>query len=148
MPQRLPLLLVPIWFASPENTRSSCLIASKCCAAPVKALTIPRLELMSTVLSRHRAQSILKVFTVDQTVLWTDTENAWFWVKSQCHEFKPIIANKIGEIQQTTSRKQWRHVPGTSNPADLPTRGLSAKELTDSKFWMEGRTVLEGDESA
>jgi len=72
----------------------------------------------------------------------------WFWVRSQSHEFKPFVANQIGEIQQTTSPEQWRHVPGTSNPADLPTRGMSAKELTDSKFWMEGPTFLKGDESA
>ena len=72
----------------------------------------------------------------------------WFWVRSQSGEFKPFVANRIGEIQRMTSPEQWRHVPGTCNPADLPTRGLSAKELTDSKFWMEGPTFLKGDKSA
>lgn len=66
-------------------------------------------------LSHRLAPSILKVSTVDQTVLWTGTENVWFWVQSQCYEFKQIIAHNNGEIQWTTSPKQWRHVPGTSN---------------------------------
>ena len=134
----------------PDNSRSSRLIASKCRVAPVKALTIPRLELIVAVLSSRLAQSILKVLTVDRTIFWTNSENVWFWVRSQSREFKPFIANRIGEIQPIASPEQWRHVPGTSNSADLPTRGwqLSAKELTDSKFWMEGPTFLEGDESA
>ena len=134
----------------PDNSRSSRLIASKCRVAPVKALTIPRLELIGAVLSSRLAQSILKVLTVDRTIFWTNSENVWFWVRSQSREFKPFIANRIGEIQPVVSPEQWRHVPGTSNSADLPTRGLqlSAKELTDSKFWMKGPTFLEGDESA
>ena len=132
----------------PDNTRSSRLIASKCRVAPLKALTIPRLELMGALLSSRLAQSILKVLTVDRTIYWTDSENVWFWVRSQSREFKPFVANRIGEIQRTTSPEQWRHVPGTCNPADLPTRGVSAKELTDCKFWTEGPTFLKEDESA
>ena len=72
----------------------------------------------------------------------------WFWVQSQSREFTLFVANQIGEIHRMTSPEQWRHVPGTCNLADLPTRGLSAKELTDSKFWMEGPTLLKGEESA
>lgn len=116
--------------------------------APIKALAIPRLELLGVLLSSRLAQSILKELTVDRTIYWTDSENVWFWVQSQSHEFKPFVGNQIGEIQRTTSPEQWWHVPGTCNPADLPTRRLSAKELTDSKFWMQGPTFMEGDESA
>ena len=83
---------------------------------------------------------------VDRTIYWTDSENVWFWVQSQSHEFKPFVANRIGEIHWATSPQQWQHIPGTCNPADLPTRGLSAKELTDSKFWMEGPTFLKCDD--
>ena len=71
-----------------------------------------------------------------------------FWVQSQSREFTPFVANRIGEIHRMTSPEQWRHVPGTCNLPDLPTRGLSAKELTDSKFWMDGPTFLKEEESA
>lgn len=69
------------------------LIASKCRASPVKAMTIPRLELMGAVLPSRLAQNILKVISVDRTIFWTDSENVWYWVRNQSREFKPFVAN-------------------------------------------------------
>ena len=130
-----------------DSRPSSSLIASKCRVSPVKAMTIPRLELMGAVLSSRLAQNILKVITVDKTTFWTDSENVWYWVRNQSREFKPFVANRIGEIQRTTSPEQWRHIPGTVNPADLPTRGLSAVALAESEVWMEGPAFLKEDQS-
>ena len=93
-----------------DSSPSSCLIASKCRVSPVKAMTIPRLELMGAVLSSRLAQNILKVITVDRVTFWTDSENVWYWVRNQSREFKPFVANRIGEIQRTTNPEQCRHV--------------------------------------
>ena len=76
-----------------DSRPSSCLIASKCRVSPVKAMTIPRLELMGAVLSTRVAQNIWKVITVDSTTFWTDSENVWYWVRNQSREFKPFVAN-------------------------------------------------------
>lgn len=130
-----------------DNTPSSCLVVSKSHVSPVKAMPIPRLELMGAVLSTRLAQNVLKVISVDRVVFWTDSENVWYWVRNQSREFKPFVANRIGKIQRTTRPKQWPHIPGTLNPADLPTRGLSASNLEESDVWMEGPTFLKDDES-
>ena len=55
-------------------------------------MTIPRLELMGAVLSSRLAQNILKVISVDRTIFWTDSENVWYWIRNQSHEFKPFAA--------------------------------------------------------
>ena len=42
---------------------------------------------------------------------------------------------------------RWRHVPIDTNPADLASRGLSPKQLVDSKLWWEGPHWLVADAS-
>ena len=125
-----------------DNSASSCIIASKTRVSPIKTMTIPRLEQMGAVLSTRLARNVSKTLTVDKTTFWTDSTNVLYWIRNQSREFKPFVANRIGEIHRTTNPDQWRHVPGDINPADLPTRGLSALELSQSKFWMEGPEML------
>ena len=130
----------------PTKAVTSRIVASKCRVAPVKSMTIPRLELMGAILSSRLAESLLKVLQVNNVFFWTDSENVWYWVHNQSKEFKPFVANRVGEIHRTTNPDQWHHVPGTMNPADLATRGMSALNLADSALWMEGPEFLKDDE--
>jgi hypothetical protein len=132
-----------------EDRDHTCrLIASKNRVSPIKAVTIPRLELMGAVLSARLATAILKVLTVHATVFWTDSTNVLFWVHNRSRNFKPFVANRVGEIQRLTNPEDWRHVPGDKNPADLPTRGFTASQLNNNQTWKEGPTFLLDDESS
>ena len=42
------------------------------------------------------------------------------------------------EIQELVSPKHWSHCPGRDNLADLPSRGISPKELESSSVWRHG----------
>ena len=110
-------------------------------------MTIPRLELMGAVLATRLAKNLVKVLTVESVTFWVDSTNVLYWVRNQSRNFKPFVANRIGEIQRSTNPDQWRHIPGEINPADIPTRGLSATQLSQSKVWMEGPEILKEDES-
>ena len=51
------------------------------------------------------------------------------------------------EIRKLTSKSDWRPCPGKQNPADLPSRGLNAKELSVNTIWWNGPEFLYNPES-
>ena len=68
--------------------------------------------------------------------------NVLYWVRSPSRHFKVEVGNRVSEIQQITTASQWQHVRGTVNPADLPTRGLTADKLAHEKLWWRGPSFL------
>ena len=102
---------------------------------------------MGAVLSTWLAKNILKVLpNVVGKTYWTDSTNVLHWIRSESRTFKQFVANRVGEIHRATDPDQWCHMPGELNPADLPTRGMSATELAESKLWIEGPEFLKTDE--
>ena len=72
---------------SDASTPTSVLIASKSRVAPVKSMTIPRLELMGAVISTSLANTILKSIVVSKVIYWADSTNVLYWVKNQSRNF-------------------------------------------------------------
>ena len=47
------------------------------------------------------------------------------------------------EIQSLLDPSVWRYCPGSHNPADLPSRGLSVSQLRESELWWKGPSWLQ-----
>ena len=60
--------------------------------------------------------------------------NVLWWIRRPSRSFTPFIANRMGEIHDSCSPTQWRHVGTLQNPADLPTRGMSVTEVKGSEM--------------
>ena len=58
------------------------------------------------------------------------------------------MQHRVDEIHSLTSPDTWRHCPGDLNPTDIPSRGLSAKELSTNTTWWNGTSFLYLPESA
>lgn len=127
-----------------EEKVSLHLLAAKSRVAPLKQLTIPRLELLAALIGVRLAASIKAGLQVDfDCHFWTDSSTVLSWI-GRNEEWGTFVYNRIAEIRLTTSVEMWHHVPGTMNPADLPSRGCSAKQLKESRWW-EGPKWLYGD---
>ena len=61
-----------------------------------------------------------------------------FWIKGKDKEWKQFVHNRVREIRQLVPPKHWSHCPGKENPADLPSCGVSPKELETSLHWKHG----------
>ena len=112
-----------------NGERSSRIVASKMRVAPLTSTSIPRLELMAAVVGIRLAESLVAPLEVQMQdiIFWSDSMNVLHWIRNASRQFKPFVANRVGDIQRVTTLQPWRHVPTTCNPADLLTRGLPVK---------------------
>lgn len=123
------------------------LLCSKSRIAPMKTISIPRLELSAAALLARLIEKIRA--SVDlanvQTYLWSDSTIAISWISSPSQNWSVFVANRVGEIQRLTESSEWRHVPSSQNPADLLSRDIGPRELIDSTLWWHGPEFLQAD---
>ncbi|XP_035225177.1 uncharacterized protein LOC118197744 [Stegodyphus dumicola] len=112
------------------------LVQAKARVAPSgrKKTTIARLELLGATICARLASSIIPEFQADDICFWTDSSTVLAWIQRN-EVWDVFVHNRIKEIKRLTSIESWRHVPGSLNPADLPSRGCSASYLIKSRWW-------------
>ena len=125
------------------------LVGSKTRLSPLKAMSIPRLELMGAVIGLRLTKQISAALEIplSPATFWVDSMNVVYWIHGQSRNYKPFVSHRVGEIHEQSDPNQWRYVPTKQNPADFGTRGLTVSELADSEMWWKGPTFLAFPES-
>jgi len=117
-------------------------VVSKTRVAPLRPHTIPRLELLSAFLLSRLIASVANSLrpTLPQLEIqcFTDSQVALYWIRGTNKEWKPFVQNRVNEIRRNVHPDVWSHCPGKSNPADLPSRGLTALENSVNQLWRQG----------
>ena len=117
-------------------------VLGKARVAPMKVMTVPKLELQAALLAARLKMEICRALTVDvdKVVMWTDSAIVLQWINS-IKKHPIFIANRVSEILENTRVDQWNHVATWDNPADAGTRGMSA-EVLQSSSWVTGPDFL------
>jgi len=133
--------------ARKNNIITSSLVIAKARVTSVKSVTLPRLELLGAVMAAQLLEFVRNSLKLgkDCCRCWSDSTVALSWIKGDPGRWKPFVANRVELIQNLTCPSQWSHCPGTENPADLLTRGISASDLLESELWLSGPSFLVSD---
>ena len=127
-----------------KDGRIECtLVMAKSRLAPLKRLTLPRLELQAATLAARQNALLRKELSLDlgPPTYWTDSTIVLQYISNTTARYHTFVANRVAEIQNATNVKEWRHVPTRENPADDASRGVSASDLSGSR-WVHGPAFL------
>ena len=122
-----------------EYSADLAFVIGKCRVAPMRHLSIPRLELQAAVMAARLKEQIVKEHEskVHSCNFWTDSTTVLQWIHSSHRKQQVFVANKVAEILDTTKVSQWNHVSGINNPADIGTRAINVDELKRSEWLTE-----------
>uniref|UniRef100_A0A182EUR5 Integrase_H2C2 domain-containing protein n=2 Tax=Onchocerca ochengi TaxID=42157 RepID=A0A182EUR5_ONCOC len=123
------------------------LLYAKSRIAPIKEISIPKLELLSILIGVRAGQFVLNQLWCREKdiTVWSDAKCALFWVKNESKLLPRFVQKRAEEIRN--SHFKLRYLPSSQNPADMAMRGISPTKLHYNKLWWNGPYWLVKDPS-
>ena len=111
-------------------------VLGKCRVAPIKQLSIPRLQLQAALYSVGLRKLVVGEhdLLIDSVTHWTDSITVLQWLHSADRKQNVFVANRAAEFLDASTVDKWKHIKGELNPSDIGTRGITIEKLSESGY--------------
>ena len=86
-------------------------------------------------------------FTFSKVMFIVDSSIVQAMIQKESYGFKTFAGVRIGEIQQSTEKKQWYWTESENNTSDWITRPKHPEELHANSDWQRGPSWLHLEEN-
>ncbi|KAK5928662.1 hypothetical protein CgunFtcFv8_013710 [Champsocephalus gunnari] len=116
-------------------------IMGKARVAPLKPITIPRMELTAAVVASRMDKMCRKELQMQlkDSIFWTDSTSVLKYISNETLRFRTFVANRVSKIRSVSNPSQWRY-------ADWASRGVKVETLLKDDTWVSGPQFLTGPE--
>lgn len=125
------------------------LLSGKTRVAPLRKISIPRIELMGAVACVRLAESISNAvnFEFKKRYFFTDSTAALGMIKGECASFQEFVGTRTGEIKSKSDPdKEWFWIPTDQNLADMGTReDVKPKDIEKGSVYQCGLPWMQKD---
>lgn len=131
-----------------DGTTHCQLLTSKTKVAPLKTMSIPRLELCAATLTANLLIKVSKSLELERANIhaWTDSAITLAWISTPPYKLKTFVANRVSEIQEKVEANRWHYVKSKQNSADHASRGMTVSECVACEQWWVGPKFLKEKE--